>query len=206
MAAIQTKPLAVQVMVEPGRIVGLVGAAGSGLTRWGFSLLVAPAQSAPVVVVDNRGWLCPVAAWEVGIPPERLFVIRCPDRTLWPQVVATLAGGVRAIYAEVPSGISYEALRRIAAVTRKERTGLILRSTHGELPAGISHLRITAEHISWEGPDRGHGQLQARRITAHASGKGVAGMERLIEVEDDGKNSVYLVGGLGASPPRRAIG
>ena len=206
-AAIQTKSTrSLNVVVEPGRIVGLVGSAGTGLTRWGLSLLVEPSLTAPVVVVDSRGWLCPVAAWEVGIPPERLYVVRCPDRTVWPQVIATLAAGVRALYAEVPEGTSYEVLRRIAAVTRKERTGLILRSLHGELPAGISYLRIAADQVRWEGPEHGHGQLLSRRITAQASGKGAAGIERQIEVEDDGKNSVYLVGGLAASPTGRAIG
>lgn len=195
-----------RVAVEPGRIVGLIGSPGTGLTRLGLSLLAEPAQAAPVVVVDTRTWLCPVAAWEVGIPPERLYVVRCDDRAVWPQVIATLAAGVPAIYAEMPPGVSYEALRRIAAVTRKERTGLILRSHHGDLPSGIAYVRVTAEAVTWEGLDHGHGRLKARRITAQAAGKGAAGIEHHIEIGDDGENSVYLVGGLAASTPRRAIG
>ena len=76
--------------LQPGRVLGLEGAPGSGLTRLGLSLLAAPARSGPVAFLDARGWLCPAAAWESGVPANRLIVIRCDDGVRWAQVTAAL--------------------------------------------------------------------------------------------------------------------
>lgn len=156
----------------PGKIVGLEGPAGWGLTRVGLTLLAAPSQVGTVVVIDARGgWLSPLAAWEVGVKPGRLVVVRCADRKLWGQVTAAILEGVAAVYAEVPPGVGENELRRLAALTRARKAGLALRPLRGQLPGGITHLRINGAGVSWEGVDQGHGRLRERRLALEVSGK-----------------------------------
>ena len=188
------------ITAEPGRVLGLVGPPGSGLTRLGLSLLAAPSATGMVAVVDVRGWLCPIAAWEVGIEPERLVVVRCPDRRPWLQVTASLLEGFPAVLAEVPTGVRDPDLRRLAALSRARRSALVLRPVSGDLPAGVLHLRVESTGVHWEGVDRGHGALLRRRLTLRASGRGARGIEQVLEMEDDGSHAVRLVPGLAAAP------
>lgn len=192
--------------VAPGSTVGLVGPAGSGLTRLGLVLLAGYAATGPVAYLDARGWLCPSVAWDAGIGPDRLVVVRCDDVVRWSQVAATLVEGVRGVYAEVPAGVKEPVLRRLGALARARRTPLVLRPLRGGLPAGLAHLRLEARSIVWEGAGDGHGRLERRRFVVHASGKAMRGMERIIEVEDDGANAVRVVPGLVAAPAGRAAG
>jgi len=192
------------IAAEPGRVLGLVGPPGSGLTRLGLSLLAPVAGM--VAVVDTRGWLCPVAAWEVGSDPERLVVVRCPDRRPWLQVTASLLEGFPAVLAEVPAGLRDADLRRLAALSRARRSALVLRPVSGDIPSGVLHLRIESVGVHWEGVDRGHGALLRRRLTLRASGKGARGIEHMLEMEDDGSHPVHLVPGLAAAPAGLAAG
>lgn len=190
----------------PGKVIGLVGPSGFGLTRVGLSMLAEPARTGPVVFLDVRGWISPPAAWEAGIPPERLVIVRCPDRLQWPRVVAALLEGIRAVYAEMPGGIPEAALHRLAALARSRRSSLLLRPLRGEVPAGVAHLRFRALGVEWEGPRAGHGRLAGRRLMLEATGKGAAGIEQLIEVEDDGADPLRVVSRLAAAPAGRATG
>ena len=182
-----------QLTLDPGRVLGLVGAPGTGLTRLGLALLREPARRGPVAFLDARGWLCPLAAWQSGVAPERLVVVRCPDRGRWPQVVAALCEGVAAVYAEVPVGVKEPFLRRLGALARVRGTALALRPLEGGLPPGVAFLRLEAEEVSWHGPDAGHGRLQRRRMVVAMSGKAVGGRRRVVEVEDDGTNPLRVV-------------
>jgi hypothetical protein len=182
---------------EPGRVVGLVGPAGMGLTRLGMGLLAVPSRQGPVAAVDVRGWLSPPVAWEAGVEVDRLVVVRCPQRKLWAQAVAALLEGLGGVYAEVPDGVSDQDLRRLAALARARRAGLVLRPLNGSLPAGMAHWRLQIGEVEWEGADRGHGRLRYRRLTAWMTGKGMP--EQEIEVEDLGENTVRLVSGLVAA-------
>jgi hypothetical protein len=159
--------------LSPGQVVGLEGPTGLGLTRLGLSLLAAPSRAGMVVALDVRGWLSPASAWEVGVIPDRLVLIRCDDRKLWPQVAAALLEGVAAVYAEVPNGVSEQQLRRLAALNRARRAALMLRPLGGDLPSGIAHLRLRSTGVSWEGVDGGHGRLTHRRISLEISGKSI---------------------------------
>jgi hypothetical protein len=191
---------------ESGRVLGLIGRPGSGLTRLGLSLLADPSAAGMVAALDVRGWLCPVAAWEVGVDPTRLIVVRCPDRLTWPKVAAALVEGFPAVYAEVPARIGDATLRRLGALARARRSALVIRPVGGDLPAGMLHLRLESVGIVWEGIDRGHGSLLRRRLTLNASGKGVRGIEQMVEVVDDGTHPVRLVPRLAAAPAGRAVG
>jgi hypothetical protein len=192
--------------LSPGHVAGLVGVPGYGLTRMGLAMLAGHARHGPVAYVDVRGWLCPSAAWEVGIPAERLVIIRCHDLVQWGRVVATLLDGMRALYAEIPRGAKDAALRKLAALARTRRTPLILRSLDGGLPSGVVHLRFEGRRVEWHGAERGHGRLASRRSIVVASGKAMRGMSREIEVEDHGADAVHLVSGMGVAERRRATG
>ncbi|MFQ5947461.1 MAG: hypothetical protein ACE5KX_01190 [Acidimicrobiia bacterium] len=192
--------------VEPGRVVGLVGPPGFGLTRLGLSLLAVPARRGPVAVLDARGWLCPAAAWEAGVSPERLIVVRCDDFRRWPRVTAALLEGLGATYAEVPTGVGEAALRRLGALARARRAALLLRPLRGDLPSGLAHLRLEAQGVAWDGPATGHGRLGRRRLTLRASGRGTGDIEQVFEVEDDGTDAVCVVPGLAPAAAGRAAG
>lgn len=192
--------------LEPGRIVGLVGHPGFGLTRVGLGLLAAHAGRAPVAYLDVRGWLCPVAAWESGVDPEQLVVVRCDDPVRWGRTLMALLEGVGWIYAEVPRGVKEAQLRRIASLVRSRRASLILRPVQGDLPSGVAFLRLQAEEVGWQGTDRGHGRLGTRQLGFAASGKATRGMTRHIELEDDGTDALRLVPGLAIAPSGHAIG
>jgi hypothetical protein len=197
--------------LQPGRVVGLTGSVGTGMTRLGLSLMAEVARRGPVAFVDARGWLCPLAAWESGIEPARLVVVRCGDPKRWPKVVAALLEGMPAVYAEIPIGVGDTLLRRLGALTRNRRSSLLLRPLRGSLPSGLTHLRLDAQEIEWEGTSDGHGRLLRRRLIVEASGKATGGIPRLLEITDgeveggegdgmdSGKDAVRVVPRLAAA-------
>jgi len=191
---------------EPGRVVGLVGPPGFGLTRLGLFMLAEASIRGEVAAVDVRGWLAPAAAWEAGVAADRFVVVRCSDRGLWPKVTAALMEGLGAVYAEVPPGVDEAVLRRLGALARSRRAALLLRPLRGGLPSGLAHLHLHAEAVAWTGVERGYGRLGQRRITLRAGGRAARGIDRVIEVEDDGTHALRVVSGLAAAPAGRAAG
>lgn len=195
-------------LLQPGRITEVTGFAGMGMTRLGLGLLVAPSRRSTVVALDVKGWLSPLAAWEMGVDPARFVVVRCSDAGRWAQVAAALIEGMRAVYAEVPAGVPPQKLRRLAALARARRSGVALRPLDDGLPPGVAHLRLHAREVRWEGTDRGHGQLRRRYLVLEATGKGVAGTTRRFEMVDDGTDVMRVVSGMGAEEgeAERAVG
>jgi hypothetical protein len=193
--------------LRPGQVTELLGIPGTGLTRLGLSLLAGLSQTAPVVALDTRGWISPAAAWEAGVAPESLVIVRCEDPALWPKVAAALLEGVNALYAEVPAGAREQDLRRLAALARARKAAVAMRpmSNRG-LPSGVAHLRLRALGVTWEGADQGHGRLGRRRLMLEASGKGASGMTRRFEVEDEGTDVVRVVSDVVVGEDRRAVG
>ncbi len=191
--------------LRPGHVIGLEGPTGLGLTRVGFSMLAGVSHPYRVVV-DVRGWVCPLAVWEVGIRPDQLAVVRCGDPARWPRVVAALLDGVKAIYAEVPPGIRESVLRRLGAKARARDAGMILRPLDGRLPSGLAYLRVQIHQVVWAGAGEGHGRLDRRTLVLELSGKGAAGRRQMVEVEDDGAHPVRVVSRLVAPQTGRAAG
>lgn len=190
--------------LEAGKVIGLVGTPGFGLTRLGMGLL--RNQPGWVACVDVRGWMNPLALWEMGVAAERTVVVRCPDARQWPQVTAALVEGMQAVYAEIPAGVTTPMLRRLGALARARSTSVVLRPIDGDIPAGITHLRLEAQEVAWEGVEQGRGRLRERRCTLIASGKGVGGIRHIFEVEDDGADTMRVVSRLAAALPGRAVG
>lgn len=192
--------------LQPGQVVALHGDPGSGLTRVGLALLADVARQAPVVAVDVRGWISPLGAWEVGIPPERFVLVRDVDAAHWPQVLGALLDGVKAVYAELPAGVPAPVVRRAAAAARARRVGLVLRPLRGTIPAGVAHLTLESVDVHWEGAGPGVGHLGERRLGLRAAGKAVAGTERHLRLDDDGTHPLHLVGRMAPATPRRTAG
>lgn len=188
-----------------GQVAGLVGPPGSGLTRLGLSMLASHASAGLVAALDVRGWLSPQAVWELGIAPDRLVVVRCDDPVRWGRVAATLIDGVAGLFAEVPRGVKDAQLRTLGALARSRKTPLLLRPVRRDLPGGVTHLRVDASGIMWEGTEDGHGRLTSRRVELVASGKATRGMATRVEWEDDGTNTVHLVSRLAVAPAERAV-
>ncbi|MCB1245856.1 MAG: hypothetical protein KDB69_01160 [Acidimicrobiia bacterium] len=189
-------------VLGPGQVAGLTGIPGAGLTRLGLSMLVPHVTRGPIAVVDVRGWISPLAAWEMGIDPDRLVIVRAKDIVRWGRVTATLLDGVGAVYAEVPTGIKDAAIRRLIARARTRKTPMVLRPLSGDLPSGAVHVRVAVRSVAWTGTDAGHGRLNVRRIVLDASGRSTRGMGQLIEVEDDGTNDLRVVPHVGAHETR----
>ncbi len=155
-------------------MIGLSGPPGVGLTRVGLHLLASPATEGMVAVLDVRGWFCPSAAWEMGIDPDRLVIVRCQDPAVWTKVAAALIEGMRATLSEVPSGVPDAALRRLGALARARRSSLILRPLRGGLPSGLTHLRLSADAVEWVGRGR-CGARPTRPASRASSGKRTGG-------------------------------
>ncbi|MGD2103384.1 MAG: hypothetical protein PVG83_14225, partial [Acidimicrobiia bacterium] len=172
----------------------------------GLRLLAPHSRLAPVVALDTRGWISPEAAWETGVLPERLIIVRCAEASLWPKVTAALLEGVRAVYAEVPARVRERDLRRLAALARARRVAVVFRSTGGGLAGGVAYLRLRALGVTWEGANSGHGKLTRRRILLEASGKGAAGTTRRFEVEDEGTDTVRVVSDVVADQAGHTLG
>lgn len=192
--------------LRPGRITELLGVPGTGLTRLGLRLLAESSRIGPVVALDTRGWISPEAAWEVGVIPESLVIVRCDEARIWPKVAAALLEGVRAVYAEVPPGIRDQDLRRLAALARARKVEVAMRPMGQGLPSGVAHLRLRALGVTWEGADQGHGRLGRRRLVLEASGKGASGVTRRFEVEDEGSDIVRVVSDVVVGETRRVAG
>jgi hypothetical protein len=192
--------------LQPGRVIELAGVPGTGLTRLGLRLLAPPSLVGTVVALDSRGWISPEAAWETGVIPENLVIVRCDQAQIWPKVAAALLEGVRALYAEVPAGTKDQDLRRLAALARARKVLVAMRPLGDGLPPGVAHLRLRALGVTWEGADQGHGQLKRRRLVLEASGKGASGVSRRFEVEDEGSDVVRLVSDVVVGETRRAVG
>ena len=192
--------------LQPGRITELIGVPGTGLTRLGLALLAPYSKIATVVVLDVRGWMSPEAAWEAGVVPENLIVVRCDDPRVWPKVAAALLEGVQALYAEVPAGVRGQDLRLLGALARARKAAVAMRPLGQGLPSGVAHLRLRGLGVTWEGTDRGHGKLQRRRLMLEASGKGAAGVIRQFEVDDVGTDIVRVVSDVVVDQAGRTVG
>ncbi|MEN8113124.1 MAG: hypothetical protein ABFS21_01950 [Actinomycetota bacterium] len=190
----------------PGQVAILSGDPGLGMTRLGLVLLSDHAQTGPVAYLDVRGWLSPLAAWEVGIEPDRLVIARCSEATRWGRAAATLLDGATAVLAEVPARAKDASIRKLAALARSRGTPLLLRPLGRGMPSGVAHLTLEAHDASWDGADEGHGRIERRTLRVTASGKAMRGMTRTIEMEDDGSNTLRVVSGVAAEKTGSATG
>jgi len=192
-------------ILAPGHVAVLSGELGLGMTRLGLVMLSGYTEGT-VAYLDVRGWLSPVAAWEVGIEPDRLVIARCNEVIRWGRAAAALLDGAIAVMAEIPVGVKDASVRKLAALARNRGTPLLLRPIDRSVPTGVAHLVLNARETTWEGAVDGHGRIEQRKTLLTASGKAMKGMTRTIKMEDDGSNALRLVSGVAATETRSAAG
>jgi len=154
-----------------------VGGTG-GATSLALALTVAAAEEGSWVAGMGLASLGLAAAAGLGVPLERLVLVRDPGASGRNEVLATLidsfdivlvgAGGQGA---EFTSGRTTGAHRRLQARGRERGSVLVaVGGTGGFEP----DLRLRAEVAGWDGLEPGAGHLQGRRVVVEAGGRRAA--------------------------------
>ncbi len=150
-----------------------VGGTG-GATSLALALTVAAAEEGSWVAGIGLASLGLAAAGGLGVPLERLVLVRDPGSASRNEVLATLLDSFDIVLvgaggrgAERTTG----AHRRLQAKGRER--GSVLVAVGGA--AGFEpDLRLRAEAVGWDGLEPGAGHLQSRRVVVEASGRRAA--------------------------------
>ena len=115
------------------------------------------------------------AVEEVGVDLERVAVIAEPQRSSWAAVAATLVDAFDMVVVSPGCSVRPVEARRLAARARERGAVLVQVSGAGRGRAGqcpvAADVRLSVTDTMWEGLARGHGHLEARRITIQATGR-----------------------------------
>lgn len=142
--------------------------------------LVAQASSAGswTAVVGLPG-LGLVAAHELGVSLDRCALVDHPPPGTWGQVVGALIGAVDVVLWSPPPRLPRSETRRVAA--RMRERGTVLVQVSGASTGPSPDVTLTVTDVTWQGIERGHGRLAARRVSLERSGRGAAA--RLLRVD-----------------------
>jgi hypothetical protein len=179
-----------------GSTVEVTGA--SGATTLALSLVAGPCNSGSWVAVvgfEELGW---EAAEEVGVPLERLVVVRCPPRQS-SRVVAALLDSFDLVLCG-PRFVPGQAdLRRLRARARERGSALVgvgaeadnsafggsgLRTRPGR-PWPSCDVRLVVRRSRWQGLGQGSGRLTSRHLEVLVSGRGELSRPRVEQVRLD---------------------
>jgi hypothetical protein len=169
--------------VGGGAVAGLAGAAGSGATSLGLSLLAAASAEGSWCAAVGLPALGLAAAAELGVVLERFPVVASPGPGSgpggWAWVVAALLDACDVVLAGLParSGLRAADARRLTARVRERSAVLVVVGDGWSEPAEI---RLTVASSTWEGVGRGHGRLRARQVEVVGGGRGAAARERRV--------------------------
>ena len=171
-----------------------------GLARGSVTQVAGPAATSLALALaagpSAAGWWtavvgCPdlglTAAAEAGLALDRLAMVAEPAPGEWAGVVAALIGGVDVVLVGPTHRVRAPDARRLAARARERGTVLVrLRpSGTGDLRRadGLeADLRLTVVDARWQGLGRGHGHVQARRLTVEVDGRRRANRPRRVEL------------------------
>lgn len=117
------------------------------------------------------------AAVEAGVDLRRLALVPAPGSS-FARVVGALVDGFDLVVVAPPGHLSQADARAVSA--RARRFGAVLVSA-GPWPG--ADVRLTAVRGGWEGLGEGHGRLRSRRLQVRASGRGVSGGTRQIDLD-----------------------
>jgi hypothetical protein len=182
-----------------------VSVGGPGATALALALAAAPTAAggwAALVGVPGAGL---AAAAELGVVLERLAVIDPPEPAAWPGVVAALLGAFDVVLVAPGHRLAHGAVRRLAARARERGTVLVPVTGPAGRFAGpwpeAPELRLGVVAARWEGLGRGHGHLQARRVTVEATGRrGLARPRRVDLLLPGPSGAVEVATGEGKAP------
>ncbi len=112
------------------------------------------------------------AAGQLGMDLRR-FVLAPRPGPRWPEVVATLFGGMDVVVLRPPTPVRGALAHRLAARAKERRVVLVVLSGRHGWPEHPD-LRLAAESVTWTGVGRAEGHLRGRRVTVVASGRRAA--------------------------------
>ncbi|SRR6266540_2754698 len=154
-----------------------------GGLRRGTTLVVRGSMSLAMALVAEASaagsWLAAAnlpelgvaAAAEQGICLERFALVPAIPPARWAEVLAALVDSLDLILAASPAALDPVQARRLAARVRERRAVLV---GVGDRWVGPVDLELSLTTRRWEGPDRGHGHLQARLAEVTSTGRGAA--------------------------------
>jgi hypothetical protein len=143
----------------------------SGSTSLGLALTVGAARAGSWVAVVGMASLGLVAAWEVGVPFERLVVVDEPPADRWATVVAALVGAFDVVVVAPGHRVPVGDARRLAARQRERGTVLVHIESGSARRSLEADVRLGIDASSWVGVGDGHGYLQGRRVSVEATGR-----------------------------------
>lgn len=147
----------------------VVGVEGNGATSLLLSLLAGPSAAGSWVALVGLPQVGLAAAAELGVVLDQVAVVADPPAAGWSATVAALIDAFDVVALTPVAGRPQQA-RRLAARARERGAVLALvRGRHrwGEGP----DVRLTVVDHHWQGLERGHGHLRARRLTVAATGR-----------------------------------
>jgi hypothetical protein len=181
---------------------------GPAATSLALALLAGPSAAGSWVTVVGCPDLGLAAAAEAGLVLERVALVAEPAPGDWAAVVAALLGGVDVVLVGPTHRVGAADARRLAARARERGTVLVqLRPPRrsGRSVGLEADLRLTVIDASWQGVGRGHGHVQARRLTVDVGGRRWADRPRQVELWCPGPTgAVVTVASEPAAPREQA--
>jgi len=158
--------------------------AGSGATSVALELVSGASRAGSWTALVGLHDVAPVAVLEAGLNPERVAFINPGQSARHADVIAALVGAVDLIMVDARLSLRQQEIRRLGARLRECGSVMVvvmpgtdpltLRCT-GEIgSAWTADVALMVEAASWQGPDRGHGHVQSRRISIETLGRGRA--------------------------------
>ena len=159
---------------------------GAAATSLALALAVEAVRAGSWVAVVGMTSLGLVAAWEVGVPFERMVVVDEPPADRWATVVAALVGAFDVVLVAPGHRVPVGDARRLAARQRERGTVLVHRESGSGSAAARrvleADVRLDVETSSWVGIGAGHGHLQARQVRVAATGRRRAARPRTADL------------------------
>jgi hypothetical protein len=162
------------------------GVGAGGATTLAFSLLAATSRTGSWCAAVGTADPGVLALAELGIDLDHLAIVPLSSRagpgpskatgrhlqlsSAWPEVTATLIGGMEIVLLRLPWPAHPRVARRLTARTRERQSVLIVLGPREWWPEGTDvHLEVLEGR--WHGVGAGHGHLQSRRVKVKATGR-----------------------------------
>lgn len=180
--------------------VGAAAPGAGGAATLALALVSAASGAGSWVAVVGLRSLGLVAAAEVGVALERLVLVAPPDRSTWPSALAAVIDGFDVVLVDTDRWLRAGDARRLQARARER--GAVLVALGGPWGTG-AEVTLTVESATWEGLERGHGHLRARRATVVAAGRREASRARRVDLWLPGPSGQVEVAAGAPIPLRR---
>jgi hypothetical protein len=161
-----------------GSVVHVEGDRGATSLAW--ALVAGPSRAGAWTAVVGCPDVGLAAAAEMGLALDRLALVAEPPPGEWATVVAALVGAVDVVVVSPSHRVRAGDARRLVARARERGTILLQIPSRGPSGRQVTapglevDLRLSVLDARWQGLGRGHGHLQARRITVETGGRGRA--------------------------------